>query len=122
MGLVGCIGLASTMSANVLERMREFGIMHAIGARPLCAPIRDLRGNLHSDSGLRSRALPTLALTAVMAAGLGNMFMHAPLPLTIALPAVITWVAVVVVGAALATWIPASRASRLTVREALSYL
>jgi putative ABC transport system permease protein len=34
MGLIGCIGLTSTMGANVLERTREFGVMHAIGARP----------------------------------------------------------------------------------------
>src|SRR5262249_38141947 len=34
LGVIGGIGLGSTMSANVLERTREFGIMHAIGARP----------------------------------------------------------------------------------------
>lgn len=34
LGVLGVIGLASTMSANVLDRTREFGIMHAIGARP----------------------------------------------------------------------------------------
>jgi putative ABC transport system permease protein len=34
LGVVGGIGLASTMSANVLDRTREFGVMHAIGARP----------------------------------------------------------------------------------------
>ena len=32
--MVGLIGLASTMSANILDRTREFGVMHAIGARP----------------------------------------------------------------------------------------
>ncbi len=34
MGAIGCIGLASTMGANILDRTREFGVMHAIGARP----------------------------------------------------------------------------------------
>ena len=34
MGIVGGIGLASTMSANILDRTREFGVMHAIGALP----------------------------------------------------------------------------------------
>jgi putative ABC transport system permease protein len=32
LGLLGGIGLASTMGANVLERIREFAVMHAIGA------------------------------------------------------------------------------------------
>ena len=31
---IGGIGLASTMSANILDRTREFGVMHAIGALP----------------------------------------------------------------------------------------
>lgn len=34
MGVVGCVGLASTMSTNVMERAREFGVLHAIGALP----------------------------------------------------------------------------------------
>jgi putative ABC transport system permease protein len=81
MGLVGCIGLASTMSANVLERTREFGVMHAIGARP--AAVRRtviFEGIFIALASCVAAALPVLALTAVMGAGLGNMFMYAPLP------------------------------------------
>ncbi len=33
MGIVGLIGLGSTMSTNVIERTREFGVMKAIGAK-----------------------------------------------------------------------------------------
>jgi putative ABC transport system permease protein len=40
----------------------------------------------------------------------------------ISIPAVVIWVIVVLLGAALATLAPALRASRLTVREALAYL
>jgi putative ABC transport system permease protein len=57
-----------------------------------------------------------------MGAGLGNLFIYAPLPLRISAPAVGIWITVVVLGAALATWVPASRASRLTIRDALAYL
>jgi hypothetical protein len=35
LGVFGVIGLSSTMTASILERTQEFGIMHAIGA-PLC--------------------------------------------------------------------------------------
>jgi hypothetical protein len=38
LGVVGVIGLASIMSTNILDRTREFGVMHAIGARP--KPVR----------------------------------------------------------------------------------
>jgi putative ABC transport system permease protein len=123
MGVVGCIGLASTMSVNVLERTREFAIMHAIGAR--AATVRRLviaEGIFTALASCLAAAVPALALTAAMGAGLGNLFMYAPLPFRVSLPAVGIWIAVVVLGATLATTAPASRASRLTVREALAYL
>jgi putative ABC transport system permease protein len=123
MGVVGCIGLTSTMSANVLERTREFGIMHAIGAQ--AAAVRRIvivEGILVALASCLAAVLPALALTAAMGAGLGNLFMYTPLPFRVSAPAVVVWVAVVVLGAALATRAPASRASRLTVREALAYL
>jgi len=66
--------------------------------------------------------IPTLGLTAVLGAGLGNLFFAAPLPYRISIPAILIWTAVVVLGAVLATEAAGSRASRMTVREALAYL
>jgi putative ABC transport system permease protein len=57
-----------------------------------------------------------------MGALLGNLFFHAPLPYRVSILAAGIWTALVVLGAILATEAAASRASRLTVREALSYL
>jgi putative ABC transport system permease protein len=48
--------------------------------------------------------------------------MFAPLPYRISLTAAAIWVALVVLGAVLATEAAATRASRLTVRETLTYL
>jgi putative ABC transport system permease protein len=48
--------------------------------------------------------------------------MSAPLPLRISLPAAGIWIALAVLVAVLATEAAASRASRITVREALAYL
>jgi putative ABC transport system permease protein len=62
-------------------------------------------------------ALPAALLTAVM---IGYLPMSGIFQISI--PAVVIWVIVVVLGAALATLAPALRASRLTVREALAYL
>jgi putative ABC transport system permease protein len=61
-------------------------------------------------------------LTAVMGAGLGNLFMDAPLPYRISILAAGIWSALVILGAVLATDAAATRASRLTVREALAYV
>jgi putative ABC transport system permease protein len=123
LGVVGVIGLASTMSANVLDRTREFGVMHAIGARPRAVRrIVTAEGVFLALASLLVAALPALGLTAVLGAGLGNLFFSAPLPFRISVPAVGIWTAIVVLGAVLATEAAATRAARLTVREALTYL
>jgi len=123
MGVIGGIGLASTMSANILDRTREFGVMHAIGARPKSVRrIVVAEGVFLALTSCLAAAIPALALTAVMGAGLGNLFMSAPLPFRLSILAAGIWIALVVLGAILATEAAANRASRLTVREALTYL
>jgi putative ABC transport system permease protein len=123
MAVVGCIGLASTMSANILDRTREFGVMHAIGARPeTVRRIVIAEGVFLALASCLVAVIPTLALTAVMGAGLGNLFMDAPLPFRVSILAAGIWTALVILGAVLATDAAATRASRLTVREALAYL
>jgi putative ABC transport system permease protein len=123
LGVVGVIGLASTMSANILDRTREFGVMHAIGARPKAVRrIVAAEGVFLATTSCLVAVIPTLALTAVLGSGLGNLFFSAPLPFRISTLAACIWIALVILGAVLATDAAATRASRLTVREALAYL
>lgn len=60
--------------------------------------------------------------TAALGSLLGDLFYSAPLPFRLSWLAVGVWTALVLLGAVLATEAAASRASRLTVREALAYL
>ncbi|MEV4179228.1 ABC transporter permease [Nonomuraea sp. NPDC049709] len=123
LGVLGLIGLASTMGANVLDRTREFGIMHAIGARPRAVRrIVVAEGLLLALAGCVAAIVPALVLTWLMGAGLGNLFMSAPLPYRISAPAAGIWLLLALLGAALATDAAATRASRITVREALAHL
>jgi putative ABC transport system permease protein len=123
MAVIGCIGLASTMGANVLERIREFGIMHAIGARPQTVRrIVIAEGVFIALASCLLAAIPAVGLTVAMNSLLGNLFFHAPLPLRISVLAAAVWTLLVVLGAWLATDAAATRAARLTVREALAYL
>jgi putative ABC transport system permease protein len=123
MGLIGCIGLAPTMSTNVLERTREFGVMHAIGARPKAVRrIVIAEGVFTAVASIVLAALPALGLAAAMDALVGNLFFSAPLPFRISFVAAAVWTALIVLGAMLATDAAAARASRLTVRETLTYL
>jgi putative ABC transport system permease protein len=122
-GIVGLIGLGSTMSTNVIERTREFGVMKAVGASG--STIRRLvvfEGIFIAALSCVAAVIPAIALTWGMGAGLGNLFLSTPIPLKVSTPGILIWILVVIVGAALATLAPAAQAARLTVREALAYL
>jgi putative ABC transport system permease protein len=123
LGVLGAIALASTMSANILDRTREFGVMHAIGARPKAVRrIVVAEGVLLAATSCLVAAVPALALTKVLGTGLGNLFGALPLPFRVSVLGAGLWLALVILGAILATEAAATRASRITVREALTYL
>ena len=122
MGVVGGIGLATTMSTNILDRTREFGVMHAIGAQPkVVRRVVVTEGLILGLASCLVAVVPALGLTALLGVGLGSLFMDGPLPYRISFLAVGIWFVLATVGAALATDAAASRASRVTVREALAY-
>jgi putative ABC transport system permease protein len=106
-----------------MERTREFGVMRAIGARP--ATVRGIvvgEGVFIAVVSCMVAVIPALVLTAAMAMGFGRQFLNGTLPFQISATAVVIWILSAIAGAVLATWAPAARASRLTVREALTYL
>ncbi len=123
MAIVGVLGLTSTMSTNVVERTREFGVMQTIGGTP-----RTVRSMVVSE-GLFIGALSwvfaivlALPLSALVNGMVGRPLFNVPLPLVSTPLTMLTWLAVVLVGSALASAVPAWRASRLTVRETLAYV
>jgi putative ABC transport system permease protein len=97
--------------------------MYAIGARPRTVRrIVIAEGIFLAFTSCLVAAIPTIVLTKILGAGLGNLFMNAPLPFRISTIATGIWIALVLLGATLATDAAANRASRITVREALAYL
>jgi len=122
MAIVGGFGLASTMSMNVLERTRELGVMRAIGAGPrTTAAIVVAEGYVIAGLSFVLAVALTTGLSAMLGRIIGAMAFRTPLPLVFSGAGIGLWLLVLVVGSAIATAMPARRASRMTVREALAY-
>ncbi len=122
MGGVGGLGLAGTMSLNVLERTREIGVMRAVGASDgAVLQIFMVEGVF---IGLISWALSVPAAVLVgrwLSDAVGMQFFNIPLTYRFSGRGVLIWLGVVVALAAFSTYFPAQRAVRLSVRETLAY-
>jgi putative ABC transport system permease protein len=121
-GAVGALGLAGTMSINVLERTREIGVMRAIGASD--GAVRRIVISEGLVIALFSWILAAL-LAVPISYGMGFVFgtalLNAPLIWVFSGVGVVVWLIVVVALAIVASLVPARSAVRLTVREVLSY-
>jgi putative ABC transport system permease protein len=119
---VGSIGLAGTMSLNVMERTREIGVLRAIGAsnRTLMRMVL-VEGML---IGMLSWVLASLAafpISILIANGLSRSLFGGPSNFGFTPVGFAIWMAAVVVLSVLASVIPARNATRLTIREVLAY-
>jgi putative ABC transport system permease protein len=119
---VGGLGLASTMSINVVERGREIGVMRATGATsPAVAGIFIGEGVL---VGVLSwlLAVPISYPGALLFNGaLGDSLINIPLEFTYSVDGVGFWLLAVIVLSTLASLWPALQATRVSVRESLAY-
>lgn len=119
---VGALALASMMSVGVMERMREVGVLQTIGATS-SAVFRSI-----VVEGIAIAALSCLFATVVswpLALLVGNtaglVFINSPLQMVPAPAAGGLWVVLAIVLGAASSVYPAWSASRLTVRQILSY-
>ncbi len=122
LAVVGGLGLMGAMSLNVIERTREIGVMRAIGAssRSLLAVFMGeavITGLLSWLLGV-AVAIP---ISLAIAHAVGTTFIQSPLTWRFSLPGAVVWLALVAVLAAGASFLPAWRASRVSVRESLNY-
>jgi putative ABC transport system permease protein len=120
---VGLLGLASTMSTNVIERTREFAVLHVIGATPPAVrAIVVSEGVLTGVFSIIVALLAALPLTRVLGDFIGTQAFRQALPYQFSAVALLLWSVLALAGAAGASAAAARRASRLTVREALTTL
>ena len=120
--IVGSIGLAGTMSLNVLERTREIGIIRAIGASDRSVmELVMVEGLLIGSMSWIFGVLLALPVSSLMANAIILALFGATADFTFAPIGIILWLVVVVILSVLASVGPARNATRLTIREVLAY-
>ena len=120
--LVGSIGLAGTMSLNVLERTREIGITRAIGASDRAVTNLVLvEGVLIGFLSWLFGAALSIPISLIMSNIINLSIFGAPAAFTFTPTGVIVWLVVVLLLSMLASVMPARNAARLTIREVLAY-
>ncbi len=122
LAVVGGLGLAGSMSINVLERTREIGVLRAIGASGRSVALVFIREGV--AIGVLSWALGAVLsapLGRLLGDAIGRTLMGAPLIFDLSLGGVGLWLVLVIVLSAWSSALPARRASQLTVREILAY-
>lgn len=121
-GCVGGLGLMTTMSLNVLERRREMGVLRAIGATPRIVWLMVIAEGL--VIGVLSWAIAAVLAWPVskfVGDSLISMMFRSGLDFTFEPLGLVIWLVVSIALSAVASFVPAWRASRATVREALAY-
>jgi putative ABC transport system permease protein len=122
LALVGGLGLMGTMSINVLERTREVGVLRAIGASDRgVAQVFILEGIAVGLLSWLAGSVLAIPMSQGLNQALGGAMMGTSLTYAYSMPGLWLWLVVVIGLSALASFIPASNASRLTVREVLAY-
>ncbi len=122
LALVGGLGLASTMSMNVIERTREIGVIRAIGAANSdVMQLVIVEGVLIGLISFLLAAVFAIPIGLVLTNLIGIAILQTPLNFVVAYEGYLIWVTVVVVLSALASYAPARSAAKLTVREILAY-
>lgn len=120
--VVGGLGLAGTMSLNVLERTREIGVMRSIGASNSTVFRLVLVESLFIGMLSWLIAIP---LSVPMGIGfcyaLGQAFFQKPLTFVFSISGIMIWLALIFIISVIASITPARKAVSLTVKDTLSY-
>ncbi|MCO6449590.1 MAG: ABC transporter permease [Caldilineales bacterium] len=122
LAFVGGIGLTGTMSLNVLERIREVGVMRAIGASSgSVMQVFIVEGVFIGLISWLFGAVLAIPIGKVISMAVGNEIMGSPLSFVISAQGMLIWLAAVVILSAIASYLPANQAARLSVRQVLAY-
>jgi len=122
--VVSSIGMGSAMGINVIERTREIGVLRAIGATPkTIVRLFVTEGFIVSALAVAVGLLLALPMSSLAAQFFGELILGENTPLDFAFSKIgfaITLIATLLFGY-IASRVPASKATEITVREAIAY-
>ena len=122
LAVIGAIGLAGTMSLNVLERTREIGVMRAVGASDGSVfRIVVIEGLLIGLISWFFGAILAYPLGRVLSDAIGAITFRVNLDYVYSLGGLLLWLAIASVLAVFASLLPARNATRVSVRDVLAY-
>lgn len=122
LAVVGGLGQAGTMSLNVLDRTREVGVLRSIGASN--GALRQIVLVEGIFIGLISWLFGTIAsvpLGFLLSNAIGQAYLSINLDYRYSLVGAFVWLALMIGIAIISSLAPAIRASKISVRAALSY-
>jgi putative ABC transport system permease protein len=120
--LVAGLSLMGAMSLNVLDRTKEIGVLRAIGA-PNGSVMRIVvtEGMYTGILSWLIATLLALPLSRIISDLIGWSITSWPLVYSFPPIAILIWLVIAIVLAAAASYLPAARAARLSVRDVLAY-
>ncbi len=120
--MVGSIGMAGTLSMNVMERTREIGVLRAIGAyNGVILRLVLVEGLIIGVISYALGAALSFPISTLLAEVISQAIFDAPANFAFTLQGFGIWLGVVVVLSAAASLIPANSASKMTIWEVLAY-
>jgi putative ABC transport system permease protein len=120
--LVGSIGLAGTMSMNVMERTREIGVLRAIGAdNGAVAKLVLVEGLTIGLLSYILGAILSFPITRLLSDVISEAIFNSPADSVFTYQGFVIWFGVVLVLSLVASLMPARGATHLTIREVLAY-
>jgi len=122
LAVVGGLGLAGTMSMNVLERTREIGVLRAVGASSRAVRrIVLVEGMVIGLTSWAFGVVLALPLGRALSNTVGMAVFNDTIQFYYSAGGAVVWLILAVIIGAAASIAPAQRASSLTVREVLAY-
>lgn len=120
--LVGGIGLAGTLSMNVMERTREIGVLRAIGAHnQIVIKLVLVEGLMICLISFIMSVMVSFPVTAVLANVVSLAIFNARAKFTLTPSGFLIWLGLALLLGLGSSILPARRASKMTIREVLAY-